>query len=217
MRPQNSQDAVGAIWYHTLAFDDTCPFEGIGEYTFWDKPAGYGTFSLTTHWAVVLDETIGGYDPSDLELIITTDTDDQVVVSNLSAGLNFAQGPNINGGIRVTMVLAPKSGDTELYTASGGKCPASSCTEGFYNLNYQILPLVPGEVTNSCTHEETVLRYTPLNTTANATIDCAQLLTLTDTAAGIWHTSQAGLALEFETTRHALSTTYGQDLDILFH
>ncbi|RAK77969.1 uncharacterized protein BO72DRAFT_376165 [Aspergillus fijiensis CBS 313.89] len=210
MRPQNGKDAVGAIWYHTLAFDDTCPFEGIGEYTFWDKPAGYETFSLTTHWAVVLDDSVGGYAPSDLELIITTAADDQVVVTDLSAGLNFAQGPNINGGYSVSMILAPKSGTTVLYSASGGKCPASSCAEGFYNLNYQILPLVPGDSGSGCTYEETVLRYTPLNTTADNTIDCEGLLTLTDTAVTSWEVSQAGLALEFETTRHALSTSHGK-------
>ncbi|PYH82597.1 hypothetical protein BO82DRAFT_431525 [Aspergillus uvarum CBS 121591] len=205
----NGEDAVGAIWYHTLALDDTCPFEGIGEYTFWDKPAGYQTFSLTTHWAVVLDDTVGGYAPSDLELMITTATDDQVVVTDLSAGLNFAQGPNINAGYSVSMVLAPKTGTTVLYSASGGKCPASSCTEGFYNLDYQILPLVPGDGGSGCTYEETVLRYTPLNTTADDTIDCKGLLTLTDTAVTSWEVSQAGLAVEFETTRHALSTSHG--------
>ncbi|PYH42401.1 glycoside hydrolase family 71 protein, partial [Aspergillus saccharolyticus JOP 1030-1] len=207
MRPQNGNDAVGAIWYHTLAFDDTCPFEGIGEYTFWDKPAGYDTFSLTTHWAIVLDDTVDGYAPSDLELIITTATDDQVVVSDLSAGLNFAQGPNVNGGSSVSMILAPKSGSTVLYTASGGKCPASSCLEGFYNLNYQVLPLVKGDTTTGCTYEETVLRYTPLNTTANVTIDCDYVKTSLS-AVDAWKTSQAGLAMEFEITRHALSTSH---------
>jgi hypothetical protein len=207
MRPQNGAGAVGAIWYHTLAFNDTCPFAGIGEYTFWDKPAGYSAFSLTTHWAVVLDDAVGGYAPSDLELIITTASDDQIVVTDLSAGLNFGQGPNINARSPVHMTISPKSGATVLFSAGAGKCPAFSCIEGFYNLNYQILPLVSGEIGTSCYWDEPVLRYTPLNTTTNDTINCAGLLKWTDSAVTSWQVSQAGLALEFEATRHALPTS----------
>ncbi|RAH67264.1 uncharacterized protein BO66DRAFT_283387, partial [Aspergillus aculeatinus CBS 121060] len=143
MRPQNGNEAAGAIWYQTPAFDIPCPFEDIGEptTTFWSKPAGYETFSNTTQWAVVLNETVGGYNPSELALFITTGDGVRVVASNLTAGLNFAQGPDVHGGSDVTMVLAPISGGDILYHASGGKCPDSYCRDGFYNLNYQVLPL----------------------------------------------------------------------------
>ncbi|RAH80211.1 hypothetical protein BO86DRAFT_433973, partial [Aspergillus japonicus CBS 114.51] len=137
MRPQNGNEAAGVIWYQTPAFDNTCPFEDIEELTttFWKKPAGYETFSNTTQWAVVLNETVGGYKPSELAFSITSSDGVRVVASNLTVGLNFAQGPDVHGGSDVLMVLAPISGGDILYHASGGKCPDCFCRDGFYNLN----------------------------------------------------------------------------------
>ncbi|CZR58032.1 uncharacterized protein PAC_07922 [Phialocephala subalpina] len=68
---------------------------------------------------------------------------------------------------------------TVQFSATGEKCVEDDCLQGFYNMNYQVLPLKSGLATSD-------------------EIDCESLLLSTTSAGDVWYYSQAGLALEYE-------------------
>jgi hypothetical protein len=201
MRSQDdSVEAVGALLYHILAVseDGFCPFNNVAQWSFWAEPLGWHNADLNyVHWVVVLGDSVSGYDTSS-DLKITIVSGGTTVEYPATPGLNFGYITNMEPLDGPSLQVTTATG-VVLYRASGGKCPLAlnSCDEGFYNLNYQVIPLVKGSGFVECTEEETTLHYTPANISySDNDISCSQLAS--DDAADQWYHGQGGLVLEYE-------------------
>jgi hypothetical protein len=137
MTPADGSVASGAAWYRTELSTVTC--SGAS------KPGGWDQGNDKLYWAVVLNPSAAsGY------TVTVKSGSSTAVTKKLTAGLNHGgyDGQFATGAQRLT--VQDPDGNV-IMTATGGMCVSEGCPNDIYNANYQVLPLVTGSATASCT------------------------------------------------------------------
>lgn len=126
-----SYKAVGSLWYKTIFQDTTC--SGTGQYQV--KPAGFDMSNDSADWAVVVAAGQTGLQARFLSNGVAINT------TNLVPGLNKGETPSMTAGDQEMQVL--DASGTVLYATTAGRCPSHDCVDGIYNMNPQVVELVP--------------------------------------------------------------------------
>ncbi|KAH8903098.1 hypothetical protein BR93DRAFT_941010 [Coniochaeta sp. PMI_546] len=139
MRPI-AQPVEGAMWYKTILQGAAC---GGSADKFYNKPDNFETGQDVINYALVVDPSAAG-------LVVRCYTDGQKldVDHPLVAGLNYGSCSSIKAGTQRIKVV-DGSGNVH-FSANGVACTDLGCPQGFYNMNYQVTPVLPGDSNPAC-------------------------------------------------------------------
>ncbi|KKY13309.1 putative glycoside hydrolase family 71 [Diplodia seriata] len=154
MEPPTGEDAVGALWYKSIHSSTVCPDTDA---LISKKPDGYSAASDVLTWAVIVSSIGGPYS------IRGFSGGQELQTFYLTAGYNFGTFSSLQEGDQ-RMELLDASGNVVM-AASGGRCVTSTCPDGIYNLNPQILELTMDTSEKTCNEPITDM-YPPISTAA---------------------------------------------------
>ncbi|OJD32584.1 glycoside hydrolase family 71 protein, partial [Diplodia corticola] len=154
MEPPTGEDAVGALWYKSIHSSTVCPDTDA---LISKKPDGYSAASDVLTWAVIVSSIGGPYS------IRGFSGGQELQTFYLTAGYNFGTFSSLQEGDQ-RMELLDASGNVVM-VASGGRCVTSTCPDGIYNLNPQILELTMDTSEKTCSEPITDM-YPPISAAA---------------------------------------------------
>ena len=123
------------MWYKTILQTAVCPNKGD---KFYDKPDNFETGQDAINYALVVDPGAAG-------LVVRCYSSGRKIGTDqrLVAGLNYGSCSSTQTGTQQLKVV-DGSGNVR-YSANGVACISPGCPQGFYNMNYQVAAVLPGD------------------------------------------------------------------------